>query len=318
MDLYGSGVSIGQANRQTEEVRGANNAATDFNNSLAEQLDQARTAENQDQTAVTSKNLLSVATSGGKLLTSSKARGDLLKPITGFKKGFFGKEVATTAEESIKPGIAGAADVGDLARSGVRSLYSGGLRPSSPTRLGRGLEEAVVQNSGELGEDAGEAGSKLVGRGLRFGAVESSADIAKPALERLGVTGAAKLGGVGLAKVGIAGIGGGIDIIKDIERGKGVFNKDTYGSNNYQRVGNIGNIIGSGLEVAGILTAWTGFGLGLEGVGAAISLGSAALETVGDIDEGDEKAAETEADIKSQSRGQAVAQQVETAVGRSQ
>ena len=44
MDLYGSGASIGQANAQTQLARELNEATNDFNNSLAQQLDQAKTA----------------------------------------------------------------------------------------------------------------------------------------------------------------------------------------------------------------------------------------------------------------------------------
>ena len=83
-----------------------------------------------------------------------------------------------------------------------------------------------------------------------------------------------------------------------------------------QKVGNIGNIIGSGLEVAGIasggITPWS---LALEGTGAAISFISSIVETGGDIAEGDVEASKAQTDIESQQRGQSVAQSVETAVG---
>ena len=109
---------------------------------------------------------------------------------------------------------------------------------------------------------------------------------------------AEELGAKGFAKTAIAGIGGGIDIVKDIERGN-------FGSNSAQQIGNIGNIVGSALEVAGIATSFTPFGLGLEGIGAAISLGSVQhLETGGDIAEGKKEAEKTESDIQSQARGQ--------------
>jgi hypothetical protein len=83
-----------------------------------------------------------------------------------------------------------------------------------------------------------------------------------------------------------------------------------------QKVGNIGNIIGSGLEVAGIasggITPWS---LALEGTGAALSFVSSIVETGGDIAEGDAAAAKAQTDTDSQQRGQAVSQQVEVAVG---
>tara|TARA_R110002167_G_scaffold87271_1_gene236006 strand:+ start:1540 stop:2241 length:702 start_codon:yes stop_codon:yes gene_type:complete len=119
----------------------------------------------------------------------------------------------------------------------------------------------------------------------------------------------AELGAKDAAGAAVAGVGGVLDIVKDVER-------DGFGSNMSQKVGNIGNIIGSGLEVAGIasggITPWS---LALEGTGAAISFVSSIVETGGDIAEGDVEAAKAQTDTESQRRGQAVSQQVETAVG---
>ncbi len=268
MDLYGSGVSIAQANQQTDYVRQLNEQANDFNNSLAEQLDQARTAENEEQTDVTSKNLASVATSGGKLLASGEAREDVANVVKKVK---------------------------DVPKAVVSK---------SPFKLGVESSEDIVrvQSSATLPEGAAERGQALL---------EGAGEESEGVLKKVGFKTAEELGAKGFAKTALAGIGGGIDVVKDIERGN-------FGSNPAQKIGNIGNIVGSALEIAGIATAWTPFGLGLEGIGAAISLGSAALETGGDIAEGKKEAETTESDITSQARGQTVAQQVETAVGRTQ
>jgi hypothetical protein len=82
-------------------------------------------------------------------------------------------------------------------------------------------------------------------------------------------------------------------------------------------VGNIGNIFGSALEIGGALTAWTGFGLGAEALGAAISVGSTALETAGDIEAGDKAKSDTEADITAQRRQGVAAAPQSVVVGRS-
>lgn len=323
LDLYGTGASISQGNSQTEAARQINLATTDFNNSLAEQLDEARTAEDAAQTDTTSKNMVSVGSSGLKLIGSADARGDVLDAAKKLKTGF--KEIPVSFREKMASAAAKTTETpAEIQQSITDDFYSADAsvegappaRPPSPTGLGR--RGAAVESSAQLGEGAGEQGSRLVGRGFRYGTVESAADVSKSFAERVGVKSLEELGTKGALKTAVAGVGGVIDVAKDIERGQGLFNKDTYGSNNIQRVGNIGNIVGSALEVAGIATAWTPFGLGLEGLGAAISLGSAAAETVGDIDEAEEKKETTEKDIKSQARAQTVAQPVTEAVGRTQ
>lgn len=316
MELYGSGASIGQANALTQQAREINIATNDFNNSLAEQLDQAKTAENEEQTDITSKNMLSVGTAGGKLLASAEARGDVLDIAKKIKTGF--KEIPISFKEKMEAAAAkttqSPAEIQDSIRDDFYSTDTSiegapPARPPSPTGLGRA--GAPVESSAQLGEGAGEEGSRLVGRGFRFGTVESAADIPKSFAERIGVKGAEELGTTGFIKTGIAGVGGVLDVAKDIERGN-------FGSNSLQKVGNIANIIGSGLEVAGIATAWNPFGIGLEGLGAVTSLVGAGLETVGDIEEGGEESEKTESDIKSQVRGQTAAQSITEAVGRTQ
>ncbi len=280
MDLYGSGASIGQANAQSQLARELNEATNDFNNSLAEQLDQAKTAENEEQTDITTKNMASVVTSGGKLLSSAEARGDVLKAAKSLKSA----PASIVSKSPFKLGVESSED----------------LRP-------------VIQTSADVGEAEAKRGAALLaGEGAEEGGI---AILEKGGAERLaaagGIKGAAELGAKGLAKTAIAGIGGGLDIVKDIERGN-------FGSNAAQKVGNIGNIVGSALEIAGIATSFTPFGLGLEGIGAAVSLGSAALETGGDIEAGKEEAEQTETDITSQKRGAVATEQVEQVVGRTQ
>ena len=288
MDLYGSGASIGQANAQTQLARELNQATNDFNNSLAEQLDQAKTAENEEQTDITTKNMASVATSGGKLLASAEARGDVIdaaKKLKSAPKAIISKspfKLGVESSEDLRPVVQSSADVAEgAAERGAAILAGQGAEGVGPAVLSRAAQ------SGSIGEGVG-----AVAKGIGFKSAE-------------------ELGATGFAKTALAGVGGGIDIVKDIERGN-------FGSNTAQQVGNIGNIVGSALEVAGIATSFTPFGLGLEGIGAAISLGSAALETGGDIAEGKEEAEKTETDIQKQARGQVGVEQVEKAVGRTQ
>lgn len=343
MDLYGQGVSIGQANAQASATQQANALARQFNNSLAEQLDEARVENDADANSKQQINMVSGATAGGKLLASAKAREDLLgKGLKGRKIGATGfRELKTTAEEmgarggNIRTGTyftRGADGVAELrdaetgASRGAGLLVEGGSQagnltaPLSQTYLADAPEQPLIEEVGtgeELGESveagAGEEAEQVGNEGAK---IETSADALKTA-EKGGAEIGVKLGASTLAKVGLAGVGGGLDIARDIGRGKGLFDKDTYGSNNEQRIGNIGNIIGSGLEVAGLLTSWTPFGVGLEGLGALVSVGSTALETYGDIKEEGDTEQQTEKDITSQARGEAVTQQVTTAIGRS-
>lgn len=340
MDLYGQGVSIGQANAQASATQQANMLARQFNNSLAGQVDEARVENDADANSKQQINMVSGATAGGKLLASAKAREDLkFKNLKGSKVGATGfRELKVSPEElgarggNIKTGTyftRGADGVAELrdaetgARRGSGLLVEGGsqaanlLAPKSQTFLADAPTETPT--GAELGESV-EAGGEAEQVGNEGAKIETSADALKTAEKggaELGAEVGAKLGAKAVAKVGLAGVGGALDIARDVGRGKGLFDADTYGSNPQQRIGNIGNIIGSGLEVAGLLTSWTPFGVGLEGLGALVSVGSTALETYGDIKEEGDTEETTETDIKDQARGEAVTQQVTTAIGRS-
>ena len=123
-----------------------------------------------------------------------------------------------------------------------------------------------------------------------------------------------------MGKVGVAGLGGGIDAFQDLGRlMEGKTGMDAFGSNNYSRVGNIGNLIGSSLEVAGVATGGiTPWSLALEGTGALISLGSSITEGIGEEKAADVSKETAEDDITSQARGETTADVVTQAVGRTQ
>ena len=126
---------------------------------------------------------------------------------------------------------------------------------------------------------------------------------------------AAKVGGTAVAKGLVAGLGGGLDIYKDINRG--LQGEAVFGDNTLQKIGNIGSIVGSAMEIGGILTAWTGFGVGLEIAGAGISLASAGVEAAGDVKAAGDKESSVTDDITSEQRGQSAATRQTQVVARS-
>ena len=113
-----------------------------------------------------------------------------------------------------------------------------------------------------------------------------------------------------VGRAGLAGLGGAIEIGKDIERG-------SFGSNWEQKSGNIASIIGSGLEIAGAFTSWTGFGIGLEGAGIALSLAGGGVEAVGDAKDATATKAQATQDVTDQQRSTVATQESGTVAARS-
>lgn len=321
MDLYGSGASIAQANSQTEAARQINEATRDFNNSLAEQLDQANLEQDEDKASKLQKNILSGVTSGGKLITKRAA----IKQ--GAKLGF--KEVKTSlaermARETGEQGLIRTA--GDLEEA-VRTLPEGvdeigAERFAADVDPGALITESEVRNVGVPAEQAtAEAASEGV-ENVAGAAAESAVETSEKSglketakiIEKFGER-ATKIG-----KIGAAGLGGGMDAFQDIGRlMEGKTGWDTFGSNNASRVGNIGNIVGSALEVAGVATGGvTPISIALETVGAGISLVSSITEAGGELEAGEESKETEQEDITSQARGDIAADTVTQAVGRTQ
>ncbi len=334
MDLYGSGASVAQANSQTQLARQINIANVDFNNSLAEQVDTARTNMAEEQGSVNQKNVVSMTTAGGKLATlAAPAVGAGAKKVGGKLMGR-GTEIAaslaeTTAREGGEQFVARNALRAAENRTGTVGVFAGedvfaaaeeeaSAFGGEVSDIGRtGLEEGELYSAESSATDiAGDAGRGTAEVVEGIGTSAPAREAAEEALEKGAgavVKGALKTG----AKGAIAGVGGVLDVGQDIARAtkEGGISWNTFGSNNYSRIGNIGNIIGSGLEVAGVFMGPVG--LAAEAAGAAISLGSAAFETYGDVEAGAKEEETTESDITSQARSQAVAETTETAVGRS-
>ena len=288
MDLYGPSASIGQANAQTQEAREASIAATDFNNSLAEELDRANAEQDDDRKAAAQKNIVSGTASASKFI----ARDGLRKPLAN-KLGLSraGKFVKTTFAERM-------------------GREAGAERTTA--------EEFTAEAADATGEAARPAAAAL-DESVTIGTSAAAREGEKVALETAEKTTGdiAKFAGK-VGRVGIAGLGGGIDVAADVGRFmEGKRGLDMFGSNSAQRVGNIGNIVGSGLELAGLATAGIPpLGLTLEAAGAITGLVSSVVEGVGDEESAAESKEKEEQDITSQRRSQTVAQNVSTVTGR--
>ena len=312
MDLYSSGASIQQANQYSEAAREANEAAKDFNNSLAAQLDEANTQLDEDAGENQALSLYKGGTSGAKLLAiagGTKKAKDAAAAVKGAAKSVASSDAFKFTK------LAREAEVGESGGAGLLVAGQEIRDAAESEQLGSRVAPAAIQTSeGVLGgsvEVAGEADAVRTGQFADLGG--PGAKIAKGATEEAldaGLESAAKIGVGAAFKAGVAGVGGGLDIYKDVKSG---FKFD----NGLQAVGNIGNIFGSALEIGGALTAWTGFGLGVEAAGAAISVGSTALETAGDLEAADNKKASVEDDITSQQRQGVAAAATTTVAGRS-
>lgn len=190
--------------------------------------------------------------------------------------------------------------------------------------LGRSAATNAARAS-EVGETAPKVGfftktavpaSEGVSDALKTtdGTVIGTSDAAKAAKAASAGTDVAEEGGTiaaeDVGRAGLAGIGGAIEIGKDFERGG-------LGSNWEQKSGNISSIIGSGFEVAGALTAWTGFGIGLEGIGIGLSLLGGGVEAVGDAKAATDTKNQATTDVNTQSRAAVATQESGTVAGRS-
>ncbi len=317
MDLYSSGASISQVNSQTSETRALNEATYDFNNSLAEQLDQANLEQDEDRKATLTKNITSGVTSGGKLVLGKEIKAGVKKGITGA-----GKFVKTTTAERFAKEDELASELPSFEET--REIYSTGARPPSP-ELGvqstlREGEQVTAEATDELGASVDVAGS--VAEGVEGSAAALGKKAAEEAIEKSGLQTLGKIAGKAatVGKVGVAGLGGALDIGADISRGlEGKSGIQVFGSNKASQAGNILNIAGSALEVFGVATGGiTPLSLVAEGLGAGLGLVGAITEGVGEEEAASDKKGKAEEDITSQQRGEAVADQVTQAIGRTQ
>ena len=218
-------------------------------------------------------------------------------------------EVFTAEERGIRPGL-------ERAGREVTTQAERQTAEKAAERSGMSVAERAAAENADRGAEAAE----VTKTALAGGSAAARKEIEEKAAGKIG----AKVGLKTVGKAAIAGAGGALDIYDDIQRfSTGGLNADTFGSNNWQRVGNIGNIIGSSLEVAGAFglavpgVGWLAGGA-LEALGAGISIASAVTEGYGDVEAADEKKEAVRKDVLSQSRGEVVAQQAETVTGRSE
>ena len=186
-------------------------------------------------------------------------------------------------------------------------------RPAQAASSVEGAAEPLIETSAQA-----ERTGQFADVGRRSGVLEETAQVAQEGVgtsEKAAAELLAKKEGKDLlkkagTKLGIAGLGGGLEIYKDIQRG-------SIGNNWEQQVGNVGNIVGSALEIAGVFgMAIPGLGIGLEAIGAGLSLGATALETAGDVKDSAESTAKETASLSAQGKGIGSAQQITTAVSR--
>lgn len=290
MELYGGTASISQANALTQQAQQINQANIDFNNSLAEQLDDANREQDQDRTSKLQKNLLSGGTSAGKLAVIGK-KGGIIRPtgLGGFKELPLSREEVLAREAGAER-----APLTNPPQAGEAVAQ----RPVGTTETYTGEGKLAEEEAARAGDVAGSAG------------VKTTAEIAGEVAGKAATVG----------KIGVAGLGGGIDALQDIGRFmQGKTGLDAFGSNSLSRTGNIANIIGSGLEVAGVATGGvTPLSLLLEGTGALIGLGGSIVEGVGEEKAGDVSKEQEQKDISSQVRGQVTTEQLTQAVSRTQ
>lgn len=290
MELYGGTASIAQANALTQQAQQLNQANADFNTTLAEQLDEANREQDQDRTAKLQKNLLSGGTSGGKLAIIAKRGGIIRKTGIG---GF--TELPLTREEVLAKEVgAERAPLTNPPQAGEAVAQ----RPVGTVETYTGEGRLAEQEAARASEVAGSTGLKTTAQVVE----EVSGKAAQ------------------LGKVGVAGLGGAIDVYQDVGRlVSGKVGWDAFGSNTGSRIGNIANIVGSGLELAGVASGGvTPWALALEGVGAAVGLVGSITEGIGEEVSGAKSKLQEQADILSEQRGQISAQQITQAVSRTQ
>jgi hypothetical protein len=166
--------------------------------------------------------------------------------------------------------------------------YRGG---DAPTWSAEGKIAEAAEAGVEVGEDAAKVGAKIGGSAVPI--------ISEIGWDR-GIRGA---GGA---------VSGTLDIYKDIQRVRE--GKNALGDNWASAIGNVANIVGSGLEVAGALGIATPI---FELVGAGLAIGGSALEAVGESDSKDESDAAAQADVAGQRLAQTTASATTTVSGRS-
>jgi len=318
MDLYSGGGSVSQVNSQTSETRAINQATQDFNNSLAAQLDEGTAELDSDAASKNQKDILGIATAGGKIATKAATSKTAKKGALALgRKAGFGKSAQALSEGDELIGAGGTAEkIGSSSEEALKAVRAARLGESG----GSGLlvaGDALLDRAGiATGRGAARTTSTVASTGEK--AVVAGSKEGRAALEAAG-KGALKGAALTAGKAAIAGAGGALDIGEDISNlASGKKGLEVFGSNTMSQIGNMMNIAGSTLEVGGVLTGGiTPWSIGAEILGAGLGVVGSALELGGDIEAADTKKETLTTDIQSQARSLGGAQQVTTATARS-
>jgi len=292
MDLYGYNAGVASANEARNRVAQGNQAVVEFNKGLDSQVDTLKLEGNANAEQLLSDRNTKIGT-----VSANAAAKFGLKAAakTGEKTGFKTAALAREAEAAAKitpSRLLANQTAASVERAGNMAARRGGLSAVQGSAVGRAnLDAAEV--AGTRAVKAGEIGAK-VGEDVGVTAAEAAGKLAKG----LGVVG-------GVATVGLEAY--------KIAEGKTKFKDE----NHWQQAGQIASITGGGLQILGALTAWTGFGLGVEAAGTALSLAGTAAEEVGDEKAADKQQTSDVADVTKQKRSYAVAQTSGVEVARS-
>jgi len=288
MDLYGYNAGTTSANEARNRVAQGNQSVVEFNKGLDSEVDSLKLA----QKGIASDRLSSRNTELGGISATAAT-----------KFGLRSVEAKTGAKAAAKAAEATIAAAGPSLET-IAANRTAALSARATNRVAVRAGGAAIETS-EMGianlDAATVAGTRLV-----------------PAVEEVGAKSAAIAVGETAAKLakGLGVVGGiatiGLESYKLAEQ-PGKFKDENW----EQQVGQIGSIVGGGLQIVGALTAWTGYGLGVEAAGTALSLGSTALEEAGDEKEQEKTDPAQVKDITDQKRAVAVAQTSGVELGRS-
>tara|TARA_R110000787_G_scaffold5344_3_gene19521 strand:- start:1338 stop:2177 length:840 start_codon:yes stop_codon:yes gene_type:complete len=279
MDLYGYSAGAASANQSRGRVAEGNQAVSDFNKGLAAQKDTLELQQSED-TELRESSATGKQTAGLANLAAKASLKGTAKVSTAIAAKSAAKEAG-----AFVPSKAGLFSRVPNPLSSVETVAGGGVESSAD--LARAAAPAA-----EVGAEGAEVGAEIAGSALAKG----SLSLAKG----LGVLG-------GAATLGLEGY-------------KIATSPTSFKDENWkQEVGQIGSIVGGGMQIAGALGAWIpGVGLGLELVGTGLAVGGSLLEDAGDTDA--EKGTNTKdvADIDAQKRTMSVAQSSGVEVSRSE
>ena len=237
MDLYSSGGSIAQVNSQTSQTRANNQATQDFNNTLAENLDLATTELDSAAASKNQKDLLSIGTSGGKIVSKTgivQAGGSAMKKLAQKASAaalpaagdtLIEGEGAAATVTTIGEDVAQSSEALEAGSEGARLALDAGRTALKGAAMTSG--KALIAGAGgilDAGEDiaalaSGKSGMDVFGSN-NYSRVGNLMNIAGSALEVGGVvSGGITPWSIGaeILGAGIGAVGAGLELAGDID-----------------------------------------------------------------------------------------------------